>query len=77
MHLLKILASWTAKYCHLNLGKLVFQKKLMVRAEVRYPSKDVQKHERNACSKGKKTVTIIFHNKAKLTHLRYVVTILK
>ena len=32
MQLLKILVSCVAKYCHLNLGKLVFEKRLIIRA---------------------------------------------
>ena len=32
MHLLKFLVSWLAKYGHLNLGKLVLEKNLMIRA---------------------------------------------
>ena len=32
--LLKILVSWPTKYCHLNLGKLVFEKKLVIRLRV-------------------------------------------
>ena len=60
MHLLKILVSWFSRYCHSNLGKLVFKKKkkkkkkkgdnglCKILIEVRAQRK------RNACSKSKK-----------------------
>ena len=39
MHLLKTLVSRLAKYFHLNLGRLHYEKKLEVRAKVKYLSK--------------------------------------
>ena len=41
------------------------------------PIQTRRQRERNACSKEKKRVTIIFHNKTKLTQEAYAVTILK
>ena len=77
MHLLKIIVSWFAKYSHLNLGKLILEKTFVIRVEVRYSSKKRAQREKNACSKEKYRITIIFHDKTKLIQSRYAAIILK
>ena len=56
------------KYCQLNLGKVFFEKTLVLRYLW-------EMHEK-CSSKEKYKVTIIFHNKTKLAQKSYVVTIL-
>ena len=47
------------QHCYLNLGKVVFEKNLVMRASV--------KEAREPCVTKKNILTIIFHNKTKLT----------
>ena len=52
MNFLKILVSWLAKHCHLNMGQLIFEKisdKSLSKTAI-----ETRAHrERNACSKEK------------------------
>ena len=51
-YLLKILISWLAKHCHLNLGKIVFEK-FSDKSLSKISIETQEQHEKSACSKEK------------------------
>ena len=53
MHLRKILASKLVKYCYLNPGKILFEKKISNKSLRKIPMQTGTQHEKNACSKEK------------------------
>ena len=68
---LRIWTLFTQWYCHLNVAKLFFEEKFSDKSRSKTPIQPWAWRERNACSKEKKRVKIIFHNKSKLTQYRY------